>query len=204
MSKETLNIVKKFLNTYSIETTPNVYSKYGGFTDFLTKNHDIYITYLPDENANNVINTAKKLKKEGYEVIPHLPARTIVDRNDLEKYVGELANEAGCSKILIIGGGGNQAGNISSTMDVLKSDLLSKFNYKFVGVAGHPEGSPDISNKNLDLAIKEKNEFAKNVNFQMYIATQFFFEARSLIDWEKHLNSLDNKLPIHAGIPGPA
>ncbi len=204
MSKETLNIVKKFLNTYSIETTPNVYSKYGGFTDFLTKNHDIYITYLPDENANNVINTAKKLKKEGYEVIPHLPARTIVDKNDLEKYVGELANEAGCSKILIIGGGGNQAGNISSTMDVLKSDLLSKFNYKFVGVAGHPEGSPDISNKNLDLAIKEKNEFAKNVNFQMYIATQFFFEARSLIDWEKHLNSLDNKLPIHAGIPGPA
>ena len=57
---------------------------------------------------------------------------------------------------------------------------------------------------NLDLAIKEKNEFAKNVNFQMYIATQFFFEARSLIDWEKHLNSLGNKLPIHAGIPGPA
>ena len=61
-------------------------------------------------------------------------------------------------------------------MDVLKSDLLSKFNYKFVGVAGHPEGSPDISNKNLDLAIKEKNEFAKNVNFQMYIATQFFLK----------------------------
>ena len=204
MSKETLNIVKKFLNTYSIETTPNVYSKYGGFANFLTKNHDIYITYLPDENANNIINTAKKLKKEGYEVIPHLPARTIVDKNDLEKYVGELANEAGCSKILIIGGGGNQAGNISSTMDVLKSDFLSKFNYKYVGVAGHPEGSPDISNKNLDLAIKEKNEFAKNVNFQMYIATQFFFEARSLIDWEKHLNSLGNKLPIHAGIPGPA
>ncbi len=204
MSKETLKIVKKFLNTYSIETTPNVYSKYGGFTDFLSKDHDVYITYLPDEKSNNVINTAKKLKQEGYEVIPHLPARTIIDKDALEKYIGELANESGCSKILIIGGGGNQAGNISSTMDVLKSELLSKFNYKYVGVAGHPEGSPDISSQDLDLAIKEKNNFSKNVDFKMYIATQFFFEARSLIEWEKHLSSLGNNLPIHAGIPGPA
>ncbi len=204
MSKETLKIVKKFLSSYSIETTPNVYNKYEGFSNFLSKNHDVYITYLPDENAKNVINTAKKLKLEGYEVIPHLPARTIIDQVELEKYIGELANESGCSKILIIGGGGNQAGSISSTMDVLKSDLLSKFNYKHVGVAGHPEGSPDISSQNLDIAIKEKNNFAKNVDFKMYIATQFFFEAKSLIDWEKHLDSLGNNLPIHAGIPGPA
>ena len=204
MSKETLKIVKNFLKTYSIETTPNVYNKYGGFSDFLDKNHDVYITYLPDENSDNVVNTAKKLKEEGYEVIPHLPARTIANENELEKYVGELANKSGCSKILIIGGGGNQAGNIASTMDVLKSDLLSKFNYKFVGVAGHPEGSPDISNQNLDLAIKEKNNFAKNVDFKMYIATQFFFEAKSLIEWENHLTTLGNRLPIHAGIPGPA
>ena len=124
MSKETLKIVKKFLNTYSIETTPNVYAKYGGFNDFLYKNHNVYITYLPDEDSNKVIDTAKKLKLEGYEVIPHLPARTIINENELEKYIGELANESGCSKILIIGGGGNQAGNISSTMDVLKSDLF--------------------------------------------------------------------------------
>ncbi|MDC2979275.1 methylenetetrahydrofolate reductase [Pelagibacteraceae bacterium] len=204
MSKQTLKIVKNFLKTYSIETTPNVYTKYGGFSDFLDKNHDVYITYLPDENSDNVVKTAKKLKEEGYEVIPHLPARTLVNEIELEKYVGELANKSGCSKILIIGGGGNQAGNIASTMDVLKSDLLSKFNYKFVGVAGHPEGSPDISNQNLDLAIKEKNNFAKNVDFKMYIATQFFFEAKSLIEWENHLTTLGNKLPIHAGIPGPA
>ena len=37
MSKETLNIVKKFLNSYSIETTPNVYEKYGTFQIFLAK-----------------------------------------------------------------------------------------------------------------------------------------------------------------------
>ena len=204
MSKDTLNIVKKFLNYYTIETTPNVYEKYGNFSEFLDKKHSVYITFLPDEKSENVVETAKKLKLEGYEVIPHLPARTIKNNKVLEKYIGELADEAGCSKILIIGGGGNQAGKISSTMDVLKTDLLSKFNFKSVGVAGHPEGSPDISKNALDLAIIEKNKFSLNVDFKMYLATQFFFEAKSLIEWEKHLNTINNKLDIHAGIPGPA
>lgn len=204
MSKETLNIVKKFLNSYTIETTPNVYEKYGNFSEFLDKKHSVYITFLPDEKSENVVETAKKLKLEGYDVIPHLPARTVKNNEVLEKYIGELAEEAGCSKILIIGGGGNQAGKISSTMDVLKTDLLSKFNFKSVGVAGHPEGSPDISKDALDLAIIEKNKFSLNVDFKMYLATQFFFEAKSLIEWEKHLNTINNKLDIHAGIPGPA
>ena len=204
MSKDTLNIVKKFLNSYTIETTPNVYEKYGNFSEFLDKKHSVYITFLPDEKSENVVETAKKLKLEGYDVIPHLPARTVKNNEVLEKYIGELAEEAGCSKILIIGGGGNQAGKISSTMDVLKTDLLSKFNFKSVGVAGHPEGSPDISKDALDLAIIEKNKFSLNVDFKMYLATQFFFEAKSLIEWEKHLDTINNKLDIHAGIPGPA
>ena len=204
MSKDTLNIVKKFLHSYTIETTPNVYEKYGNFSEFLDKKHSVYITFLPDEKSENVVETAKKLNLEGYDVIPHLPARTVKNNKVLEKYIGELAEEAGCSKILIIGGGGNQAGKISSTMDVLKTDLLSKFNFKSVGVAGHPEGSPDISKDALDLAIIEKNKFSLNVDFKMYLATQFFFEAKSLIEWEKHLDTINNKLDIHAGIPGPA
>ena len=55
------------------------------------------IPYLPDESANNVIKTAKRLKDEGYEVIPHLPARTIINK-EIEKYIAGLANESGCTK----------------------------------------------------------------------------------------------------------
>ena len=50
-------------------------------------------------------------------------------------------------------------------------------NIKKVGVAGHPEGSPDIKEELLDQAIIKKNEFAQNVDYKMYLATQFFFEA---------------------------
>jgi len=196
--------IKNLLKSYSIETTPNVYDKYGKFSNLVPLNNPIYVTYLPDENAKRVIETSKKLNEEGYDVIPHLPARTIKDISDLEKFIGALSEKAGCKKILVIGGGGNQKGNISSSMDVLNTELLSKFNFKEVGLAGHPEGNPDISEENMDKAIIEKNAFARNTNLKLYLATQFFFEASSLENWEKKLNSLNNNLQIHAGIPGPA
>ena len=50
----------------------------------------------------------------------------------------------------------------------------------------------------------KKNKFAKKADFKIYLTTQFFFEAKSLIDWEVQLNKLENNLEIHAGIPGPA
>jgi methylenetetrahydrofolate reductase (NADPH) len=196
--------IKSLLNNYSIETTPNVYDKYGSFLGLVPLKNSIYVTYLPNEGAQRIIETSKKLVEEGYDVIPHLPARTIKDFSNLEDFIGSLSERAGCKKILVIGGGGKQKGNISSSMDVLKTELLSKFNFKYVGLAGHPEGNPDISNENMDKAIIEKNAFALNTDLKLYLATQFFFEVSSLKNWENKLNLLNNKLEIHAGIPGPA
>ena len=204
MTNLNIEAAKKLIVNCSIETTPNVYTKYGKFSDLVNKESNVYVTYLPDEDMNKVIDTAKKLTLEGYNVIPHLPARTIVNNAELEKYIKSLSEESGCSKILVIGGGGNQKGNITSSIEILETDLLSKYNFEEVGLAGHPEGNPDVKQLDLDNAIIQKNQFSKKADFKMYLATQFFFEAKSLKEWELHLETLNNKLEIHAGIPGPA
>ena len=204
MTNLNIKAAQNLIVNCSIETTPNVYTKYGKFSDLVNKESNIYVTYLPDEDMNKVIDTAKKLTLEGYNVIPHLPARTIVNNAELEKYIKSLSEESGCSKILVIGGGGNQKGNITSSMEILETDLLSKYNFEEVGLAGHPEGNPDVKQLDLDNAIIQKNQFSKKADFKMYLATQFFFEAKSLEEWELHLETLNNKLEIHAGIPGPA
>ena len=170
--------IKKLINGFTIETTPNVYNKIESLSEYLPHGSDVYITYLPDEDPKRVINTAKKIIQEGLNAIPHLPARKIKDYNMLEKYIGSLSENAGCKKILIIGGSGKQIGNINSSLEVLQSDLLSKFNFKYVGLAGHPEGHPDISNNDLDKIVIKKNQFANKADFKMYFATQFFFKAK--------------------------
>ena len=53
----------------------------------------------------------KKLKDGNLQPIPHLPARTIQDYNELERYLGKLAEISGVNRILIIGGSGNKKGN---------------------------------------------------------------------------------------------
>ena len=201
-NQKELNI-KKLIKDFSIETTPNVYEKYDGLKEFLSYKNDVYVTYLPDENPERIIITSKKIIEEGLNAVPHLPARTFKDYAMIEKYIGELSEEAGCTKILLIGGG-SQIGNIQSSLDVLESGFLSKYKFKHVGVAGHPEGNPNISKKDLDNAIIKKNNFSQNADFKMYIVTQFFFEAKSFEIWENYLKSLGNQLEIHAGIPGPA
>ena len=87
--KAALNLI----NDCSIETTPNVYAKYGTFSDLIDKKNSIYVTYLPDEDMNKVIDTSKKLTLEGYSVIPHLPARTIPNNKELEKYIRKKYND---------------------------------------------------------------------------------------------------------------
>ena len=196
--------IKKLINCYTIETTPKVYEKFESLSEYLPHGNDVYISYLPDEDPKRVIDTSKKITQEGLIAIPHLPARTIKNYNMLEKYIGNLAEKAGCNKILVIGGSGKQVGNITSSIEVLETNLLSKFNFKEVGLAGHPEGHTEISDNDLDEIIIKKNQFSNNADFKIYLATQFFFEAKSFELWEKHINSLGNKLEIHAGIPGPA
>ena len=46
-------LIKSLIKDFSIETTPNVYAKYGNFADLLPKKNDVYVTYLPDQNSEN-------------------------------------------------------------------------------------------------------------------------------------------------------
>ena len=84
--------------------------------------------------------------------------KILFDPTDLEKYIANLSEESGCKKILVIGGGGKQNGNISSSLEVLQTEYLNKYNFNEVGVAGHPEGSPDISEEELENRKKDSQK----------------------------------------------
>ena len=60
MTDKNIKYIKSLINTFTIETTPNVYKKYSKFADLLDKKHKIYVTFLPDDKSENVIETSKK------------------------------------------------------------------------------------------------------------------------------------------------
>ena len=53
MINNNIDNVRDLLSNCSIETTPNVYTKYGSFADLVSIKNNIYITYLPNEDMNS-------------------------------------------------------------------------------------------------------------------------------------------------------
>ncbi len=120
--------------------------------------------------------------------IPHIAARSLKDADQLDGLVAKMVSEAAVSEVLVIGGGvDKQVGAFDSSMQVLETGILQKHNISHIGVSGHPEGSPDISDQAIADALGWKNEFAKKEGLNLYIETQFCFDAAAVLLWKADL-----------------
>ena len=190
---------------FSIETTPGSAAKVANFADHLAAGTTVNVTYLAGSDAAETIAVCQRLRDEGMRPVPHVAARNIESAGQLDDYLGALTGEAGVDEALVIAGGLDRpAGPYDRTMQVLESGLFGKHGIRRIAVAGHPEGSPDIHDDALAAALADKNQWAKENAVDMYIETQFCFEAEVVLAWERRIRAAGNRLPIHIGVPGPA
>ena len=187
---------------FTIELNPKVRFKLNSIP-LDPKNH-IYITYLPDASENDILETVEFVSNQELTPIPHLPARTMIDLEHVKNFLSEIRKRTDGSKILVIGGGGDQKGKIQSSLDILESGLLNEFGFHHIGIAGHPEGSPDIIQETIDQFLNKKFELSKLKNLNFELVTQFFFNAEPFITWCEKLKSKNIDLPVRVGFPGPA
>ena len=203
MVEEKQALVDMMLKT-TLEVTPGGAAKVADFVPILRPGCTVYVTFLPGSDFADTLATVRRLKSDGYNPVPHFAARSIVSSAILEENLAALQHE-GVSEGLLIGGGVDKPlGEFEASIDVLHTGLFEKYNFTKLGLAGHPEGSPDISDADCSLAIEQKNHYAKNSSMELYLATQFIFEAEPLLVWEKRIRQQGNKLPVHVGIPGLA
>jgi len=155
----------------------------------LPKVEDVYITLLGGDKYKDVVNKAKELVSLGKNPVPHFPARSIKNKNELKEYV-TMCKDFGVKQVLVIGGSAQPIGDFHSSLQLFETGLFEGFK---IGIAGHPEGSPDISDKDLEKAMIDKRPYAD------YIVTQWLMETSPIIDFISK-----QTLPVHVGIAGPA
>ena len=90
---------------------------------------------------------------------------------------------------MVIGGSNVQVGVFDSSIQILETGY---FDWLKIGIAGHPDGSPDISDSNLEKAMKDKKPYAD------YIVTQWLLNPHPIIDFISK-----QTIPVHVGITGP-
>ncbi|QIZ82435.1 hypothetical protein [Thalassovita gelatinovora] len=201
--------VEAFLQGYSIEVMPRTAAKVDNFRDLLPSGTRVYIAHIDGTPIEEMVETAARLTDEGFDVMPHFPARIIKDRATLENWINRYQTEAGVKQALLLAGGVTQtAGEFHSSMQLLETGLFDKAGFDRLHVAGHPEGNKDIDPDGGDATVMEalrwKQKFSERTDAKMALATQFCFEAKPIIAWADRLRSEGIDLPIHIGIAGPA
>jgi methylenetetrahydrofolate reductase (NADPH) len=194
-----------FVTDFTIETTPGSALKIPDYREHLRPGAKVAVTFLPGSDFADTITTAARLKAEGFDPLPHFAARSIPSEALLETWLKQLQDEVGITEVVALGGAVDKPlGPFDSSMALLETGLFDKYAIRKIGVAGHPEGSPDISDQAIKEALAWKNAFAERSGAEIYIATQFCFEAAPIIAWDRAIQSQGNKLPIHIGVPGLA
>jgi len=154
----------------------------------LPKVKDVYITMLPGDDYKEVANKAAELTKSGFNPVPHFPARSIKNQSELKDFVNRC-KDGGVKQALVIGGSAQPIGDFHCSLQLLETGLFEGFR---IGIAGHPDGSPDISDSDLEKAMRDKKPYAD------YIVTQWLMESDPIIKFVSK-----QKIPVHVGITGP-
>ena len=205
MMASNIEMISKAAADWSIEVTPTGAGKIESFSACLAPGTTVNVTFLPGSDPADTIAVAERLHNDGMRPVPHLAARSLRDPDQLDELLAAFTSRCGVEEVLCIGGGVDKpVGAFDATMKVLETGLIQKHGIRSIGVAGHPEGSPDITDDEIAEALAAKNALAERDGLDLYIETQFCFEADIVLAWERKVRASGNKLPIRIGIPGPA
>ena len=205
----TLDPLSAFLTNLSIEITGKQIEKLPVLAANLKPGTRVFIALIDPADVAVQLAAAKQLKAAGFSPVPHVPARFVRDLDDLKNRIGALAGEASVSEILVLGGGAPQpVGRFDAALQILETGVFEANGIRRIGIAGHPEGNPDITKIHgeaaLLKALKDKQAWLKSAGINGFIATQFLFESAPVAEWARVLRAEGVDLPIHVGIPGPA
>lgn len=198
--------MEAFLKGYSIEVMPRTAEKVEDFRALLPKGTRVYIAHIEGTPIEDMVATAKRIGAEGFDVMPHFPARIIKDKATLVDWVARYKDVGVNQGLLLAGGIPHAAGDFTTSMQLLETDAFTGFDR--LHVAGHPEGNKDIDPDGSDRMVMEaarwKSAFSERTDAKMAMATQFCFEAAPVIEWANRLQAEGIKLPVHIGVAGPA
>ncbi len=188
---------------YSVETTPRECAITDSYRGWLSPGTRVNIACISGSDYDSVIRTAAQLRVEGFDPVPHIPARGFATVDDLRRALQRLREQANVTDVLVIAGDyAHPLGPFADTMTLLESGLLESSGILRIGVAGHPEGNPDICDFALRASLSAKRDFATRHGIEIHLATQFCLDAGPIVSWERSVRSSGNDLPIDVGLAG--
>ncbi|WP_227356504.1 methylenetetrahydrofolate reductase [Haladaptatus salinisoli] len=156
----------------------------------------VAITTSPQLGIERTVERAEQAAERGFDVVPHIAARYVTDREHLEDIARRLT-VAGVTDIFVPGGDRDEpAGEFESAHDLLSTLDETEYSFDEVGITGYPEGHAFLDEKTLTDSMAEKEPYAT------YIVTQLCYDPETVIEWIETIRDRNVDLPVEIGIPG--
>ena len=138
------------------------------------------------------------------KAVPHLAARDLRSRQDLDERLTGLADARVQTLLLIAGDRQRPAGPYPDTLAVLDACQLAQYDIRRFGCAAHPEGHPAANAATLKAALARKLEYAAASDMEFWLVTQFAFAPEPVLAWLRDLAEIAAPPAVRLGLPGPA
>jgi methylenetetrahydrofolate reductase (NADPH) len=163
------------------------------------------VTFLGTEDLDTRVGAARAVTELGLVPVPHVAARRLGSKDELEKFLATL-QELGASEHLLVVGGDPlaPAGPYDDALAVVRSGLLQRYGAREVAVTGYPEGHPRISDDALWAALRDKLAELSGAGLAASITTQLGFDADAALRWVQAVRERGITVPIRVGVAGPA
>ena len=164
----------------------------------------VYVNHLPRHKLLDTLPTLVAVREAGLEPVPHIAARRIKDRAELQTFLTRAVGDAGVRKALILGGDEAEAiGAYADGASLIREDLLAASGLREIGLPGYPEGHPRIPSAALEKAFAEKRSLAAAQGLGTYVVTQFSFAPARIIEYCAGMARSAPGVPIYVGLAGP-
>ncbi|NYE37001.1 methylenetetrahydrofolate reductase (NADPH) [Nocardioides cavernae] len=156
----------------------------------------ITVTASPTKGLDATLDLAERLAGHGYDVVPHLAARMVTGRAELEEITQRLRGK-GVTSVFVPGGDAEAAGDYPDALALLEDlkELGSPFAH--VGITGYPESHPTIHDDLTVQSMWDKRRYAT------HIVSNLTFDPAVVRDWVRRLRARGVQMPLLLGMPGP-
>lgn len=195
----------ELLRVYSLEVTAHDDNALAAVKKAADPGTEVFIANLPNQPLKVLVQAASQLRHAGLEPVPHIVARNLKDRSQLEETLDALAKDAGVQKALILGGDRDQpAGDYKNALQLIETGCLEKYGIREIAIACYPEGHPRIPQEILEQALQAKLQAAKAAGLETLLVSQFLFDPQPLLSFVSHLRGKGIATPLRVGVAGPA
>ncbi len=182
--------LRGLLDPFSVEITPRETAKLPPLSELLVAGHG----RVPDVPAEHAVGGDRRRRPVGRPRRACARCRTsrpgVPDRATLRAMLADLAAIGVDRSAAHRGLAGHPVGEFHETAQILDSGYLEEAGIRRVGVAGHPEGHPDVDDDVLDGALAPKCRIARDRGLDLHLVTQFTFAAEPIVAWERRIRAV--------------